>query len=82
MEQDNVVISALKKANLDTSILLRAYEIEGSPVETAVEFLGKRPAFGEANLLEEDLVQEPQQVLRGGPYSIKTIKLALDLGWR
>lgn len=78
VQQDNVVISALKKADLGTSVLLRTYEIEGSPVETSVEFLGRRPAFGEVNLLEEELNQKPQQVLRGSPYSIKTIKLSLD----
>ncbi len=78
VEQGNVVLSALKKADLDTSILLRAYEIEGSPVETPVEFLGQRPAFHEVNLLEEDLDQPPQQVLHSGPYSIKTIKFTPD----
>jgi len=78
VEQDSVVISAVKKADLDTSILLRAYEIEGSPVKTSVEFLGQRSAFSEVNLLEEGLGQPPQQVLRGGPYSIKTIRFSLD----
>ena len=78
VQQDNVVISALKKADLGTSVLLRTYEIEGSPVETSVEFLGRRPAFGEVNLLEEELNQKLQQVLRCSPYSIKTIKLGLD----
>jgi len=78
VEQDSIVISALKKADLDTSVLIRAYEIEGAPVKTSVEFLGKKPAFNEVNLLEEDLGQPSQQVLRGGPYSIKTVKLSLD----
>ncbi len=78
VEQDSVVISALKKADLDTSILLRAYEIEGSPVKTSLEFLGQKPAFSEVNLLEEDVDQASQQVLRRGPYSIKTIRFNLD----
>jgi alpha-mannosidase len=75
---DNLVISALKKADLGPSILLRAYEIEGSPVETPVEFLGRARTFGEVNLLEEDLGQDSQQVLRGDPFAIKTIKIAFD----
>lgn len=78
IEQDSVVLSALKKADLDTSIVLRAYELEGSPVKTSVEFLGERPAFSEVNLLEEGPDQPPEQVLHGSPYSIKTIRFSLD----
>lgn len=78
LEQDSLVLSTLKKADLGPSILLRVYEIEGLPVKTPVEFLGRRTTFGEVNLLEEDLNKTPQQVLRVGPYAIKTIKLKLD----
>jgi hypothetical protein len=49
-------------------------------VETPVEFLGRPAAFGEVNLLEEDTAQAPQQVLRSGPYAIKTIKLKTRYG--
>jgi hypothetical protein len=77
-EQDDIVISALKKADVDTSIVLRAYEMKGSPMKTSVEFLGKRTVFSEINLLEEDPGQPPQQVLRGGPYSVKTIRFSAD----
>lgn len=80
VDQENVVISALKKADPDASILLRMYEIEGSPVKTSAEFLGRKPAFREVNLLEEDLGQQPQQMLHCGPYSIKTVRLAGDRG--
>jgi len=75
LKQDNLVLSALKKADLGPSILLRAYEIEGSPVETPVEFLGRRITFGEVNLLEEDISGASQKELHGGPFVIKTIKL-------
>lgn len=44
-------------------------------MNTPVEFLGRRTTFSEVNLLEEDLNQTPQQVLRVGPYAIKTIEL-------
>jgi hypothetical protein len=57
------------------SILLRVYEIEGSQVETPVESLGRSCDFGQVNLLEEDLDQTPERVLRSGPYAIKTVKL-------
>jgi hypothetical protein len=76
--QENVVISALKKADRDASIVLRAYEMEGAPVQTSVEFLGKEPVFREVNLLEEDLEEQPRQVLHAGPYSIRTIRFSLD----
>lgn len=75
LKADNVVVSALKKADLGSSLVLRVYEIEGSPMETPVEFLGRPAALGEVNLLEENLDQSPQQVVRGGPYAIKTIRL-------
>jgi len=73
-KQDNLVLSALKKADLGPSILLRAYEIEGSPVKTPVEFLGRLLKFNEVNLLEEETDGTSQKELLGGPYAIKTIK--------
>jgi hypothetical protein len=78
LKQGSLVLSTLKKSDRGPSILLRAYEMEGASVETPVEFLGRTPTFGEVNLLEEDLNPAPQQVLRVGPYAIKTIKLSID----
>lgn len=74
-KQDNLVLSALKKCDLGPSVLLRVYEIEGTPAETPVEFLGRETTFGTANLLEEDLDSQPRQVLQAGPFTIKTVKL-------
>lgn len=73
-KQDHVVLSALKKADLGPSLVLRVYEMEGVPLDTPVEFCGHACSFAEVNLLEEDLAPAPQQMLRGGPYSIKTIR--------
>jgi alpha-mannosidase len=67
VKADNLIISALKKSDLDGSILLRMYEVEGAPVETPVEFLGHAAAFGEANLLEEDAGRSGETTLRVGP---------------
>jgi len=78
LKQGNLVLSTLKKSDRDPSILLRVYEIEGAPAQTPVELLGRTPAFEEVNLLEENLNQAPQQVLRVRPYAIKTIKFNLD----
>jgi hypothetical protein len=75
VKQDNLVISALKKSGVDDSLLLRVYEIEGGPVETPIEFLGRPAKFGEVNLLEEDSGSSAEKTLRGSPYAIKTVKL-------
>jgi alpha-mannosidase len=74
LKADNVVISALKKADNDSSLLLRVYEIEGTPVKTPVEFLQSPRTFTETNLLEEE-TSTPRQTLEAGPYSIRTLKL-------
>ncbi len=78
LKQGNLVLSTLKKADRDPSILLRAYEIEGTAVETPLELLGRTPTFEEVNLLEEDSNQTPQEVLRVRPYAIKTVKFNPD----
>ncbi len=75
LKQDNLVISALKKSDLEASLLLRVYEIEGAPAESTVEFLDGTPVFGETNLLEEDLPGQPRQTLTVAPYAIHTLKL-------
>ncbi|MFB3903783.1 MAG: glycoside hydrolase family 38 C-terminal domain-containing protein [Acidobacteriota bacterium] len=74
---ENLVISAVKKADGDGSVVMRLYETEGSKAETAVEFLGRRCEFRELNLLEEETGPAAEQVLRVGPYGIKTLKLLL-----
>jgi len=74
---ENLVISAVKKADRDESLVLRLYEIEGSRAETALEFLGRKPEFRELNLLEEETDPAAHRVLKVTPYGIKTLKLRL-----
>ncbi len=74
----NLVISAIKKSDLDSTILWRAYEIEGSVAETTVEFLGQKREFREVNLLEEEAGPPGQRILKTGPYAIKTLKLKVS----
>ncbi len=71
----NLVISALKKSDLDSSLLLRVYDIEGSPAQTPVEFLGRVREVREVNLLEEEAGPSWQRLLNTGPYSIRTVKV-------
>ncbi len=75
LKQENLVLSALKRADGGTSVLLRFYEIEGSPAETSVEFLGRAATFSEVNLLEEPTDATPRTTARAAPYAIVTIKL-------
>ena len=75
VEGDNLVISALKKAEADSSIILHLYEIQGTKSETPVTFLGKQQAFHETDLREQELRSGEQRILRLSPYEIKTVKL-------
>jgi hypothetical protein len=75
VEQGNVVISALKKADADSAVVLRVYDVEGAPVNTAIKFLDKTASFSEVNLLEEESSAQAQTTLRAGPNAIRTLKL-------
>ncbi len=72
---DGLVLSTVKKSDLDQSVVLRFYDIQGSTVETSIEFLGRRRSFREVNLLEEDLHGGDRQSVRVGPHEIKTVKV-------
>jgi hypothetical protein len=74
VQQDNLVISALKKADAGSSVLLRLYEMEGQGIGTTVEFLGHPQNFKEVNLLEEESDGPATNNLRAGPYSLRTLK--------
>ena len=71
---DGLVVSALKRADVGPGVVLRTYEIQGAPVTTRVEFLGRRVSFQEVNLLEEKTAT-PSDVLRVEPYEIKTVRI-------
>jgi len=75
LEGHNLVLSTIKKSDLDKSVLLRFYDILGSPSQTSIEFLGRKRPFREASPLEEDLPGAERQTVRVGPFEIKTIKV-------
>lgn len=75
---DNLVLSALKKSDLERAIVLRFYEIKGLRTQVPVEFLGKVRGFRETNLLEDNLGPGEEPVLSVNPYEIKTIKIAVE----
>jgi alpha-mannosidase len=75
---DNLVLTALKKADSDGQIVIRTFEIEGKPTRSSLLFLGKEQHnFRQANLLEEDLRTRAQESLNVQPYEIDTIKLPI-----
>ena len=77
LEADNVIVTALKKAEADGSIVLRAFETDGSQAETPVEFLGEKRSFRAVNLLEEEMSAGNAEVLRVKPYEISTVRLRI-----
>ena len=77
LDADNLVITALKKADKDGDIVLRVFEILGDSAESPVRFLGQNRGFLGANMLEEVGPTKEQDVLRVGPYEISTVKLRL-----
>ena len=74
---ENLVLSAVKKADQEAAIVLRFYESEGRAGATPVEFLGQRRSFQEVDLLEAGAGHREEEVLRVNPYQIKTIKLRI-----
>ena len=77
IDADNLVLTALKKADRDGAIVLRVFEIRGDTAESTVRFLGRERSFQAVNLLEENLPKEHQNVLHVQPYEISTIKLSV-----
>ena len=74
---DNLVVSTVKKAEHDGTIVLRVFEMEGRQAQTPIEFLGRTPAFRAVNLLEEESRSGDQEILRANPYEISTVRLVL-----
>jgi alpha-mannosidase len=77
IDADNLVLTALKKADRDGAVVLRVFEIRGDTAECPIRFLGRDRGFRVANLLEENLSKGLQNVLHVRPYEISTIKLSV-----
>jgi alpha-mannosidase len=73
---DNVVLTALKKAEHDDSLVVRFVEMEGKTVEPAVELLGRKSGFSSVNLLEEDTAGAESRALKIRPYEIISLRAA------
>jgi alpha-mannosidase len=79
LDADNLIVTALKKADSDGAIVLRAFEIRGDTAVSPVRFLGQERKFLPANLLEEVGPVQEAHVLRVRPFEISTVKLHVPL---
>jgi alpha-mannosidase len=80
----NVVLSTMKKAEADDSVVLRVYDIEGKDTEAGIELGVPVKAALRTNIIEEDgTVLKPRKgrlVLPVGHHAVETVKLVPD--WR
>jgi hypothetical protein len=72
---NDVVISALKKAEEGDAIVMRLYEMQGSPARGPILFLGQPRTFHEMSLDEAVNNKAAQSTLTMKPYEIKTVAL-------
>ena len=78
IEPDNVVVTALKKAEDDNALIVRYFDWAGAKAEVKLAFLGLKKAA------DSDLMERQIGILAGSagtvvvptsPYEIKTVKL-------
>jgi alpha-mannosidase len=75
---DNLVVTALKKAQREEAIVLRVVEVAGAQAHCPVQFLGENRAFQPVNLLEEPARPGDERMLRINPYEISTVRLPVS----
>lgn len=73
---ENLIVTALKKAETNSGIVLRAFETDGHEAQTTVEFLGHKRRVRKVNLLEEQTGAVDQAMWRLKPYEIGTVRLS------
>ncbi len=77
LKSDNLIVTALKKAAQNGSIILRVNEADGKDASTAIEFLGAKRNFQAVNLLEEKTSKGEEQTLQVKPWEIDTVELKM-----
>jgi alpha-mannosidase len=76
LEAENLIVTALKKAEVDSGIVLRAFETNGRETQTTVEFLGRKRGLRTVNLLEEQAGAADEAIWCLKPYEIGTVRLS------
>jgi hypothetical protein len=77
LDQDNVVVTAMKKEDAGAGVILRAVEMTGSPVEVTPKFLGRVSKIEAVNLLETRTSMPSHTTVHLAPFEIETLKLNL-----
>jgi len=76
VNSDNLVVTALKKAEDNDALILRLYETAGAATETTVVLFGQPRLFEETSLIEDQLPGMPRRTLRVNPFEIRTLRVA------
>jgi len=75
LSSDDLVLSAVKKAENDPGLVVRFFDIKGSGGKTQVLWMDKIQNFREVNLIEEKPAPKDQILLKVDPFEIKSVKL-------
>jgi alpha-mannosidase len=82
----NVLVSTIKKAEDDDSVVLRVYDIEGKDAETTVGLFVPLKTAEKTNIIEEEgtplKLTKHGLTVKVGHHAVETVKLALDWGKR
>lgn len=82
IDADNIVVSALKKAEQDNELVLRLVEMEGRSVTASIKWMGRPIGIRKVNMLEEQAEEKVQELLDIQPFEIVTARLASDMQQR
>ncbi len=78
LDAENLVVTALKKAEQSHELILRMVEMEGREVVTSVRWRGRGVGIRRVNLLEEQADNKVQKSLKISPFEIVTVRLAIE----
>ncbi len=82
LEPSNLIISSLKKAEADDSVILRFYEMHGKACRTVLTLPPQVQGVLSTNLIEQEERQSPirdgKLEIDVGPFEIVTLKLLLE----
>jgi alpha-mannosidase len=73
-DRPGLILSALKKADRDASLIFRVYDISGEAGLTPVRLIGNLVEFTRTDLLEDDVRAPATSSLSVRPYGIETLK--------
>ncbi|GGC85108.1 alpha-mannosidase [Thalassobacillus devorans] len=81
VSSDQVVIDAVKKAELSDKVIVRMHEMEGASGRVHLEAGCPVKGWREVNLMEEDLLREVKEEpiqLSFSPYELKSVELTIN----